>query len=327
MTMRPVAALAVARLRRRGLTSAIAIAAVAGATALVAIVSGIGLIGADATLARAFPATGPERPVVRISHFSLSPRDIDATMGTLDRAVSTTDPGFLEAPVRGVLTPELRDLADPEVVDLVVAVDDPAAWLTIVDGRAPVPCLDGAACEAILLSEDPAPAGFDVAHPAPDLALRIVGRGRLDGAIPFDDLDQRGPFGDRRSGGEYQTERASPAVLLVDGVDALSRSPALDSTGRTYVWTLPLDPTTLHPWTAAAFEDVRRHADPRPPRRRRRVLGDESARHRQDRPGPRRCGRRAASSSSRRWGSPSSSRSRCSSPRSSATISAASSTA
>jgi hypothetical protein len=253
MTMRPVAALAFARLRRRGGTSAIAIAAVAGATALVAIVSGIGLIGADATLARAFPTVGADRPVVRISHFSLSPRGIDATMDTLNQAIAATDQGFLEAPIRGVLTPELRDLADPSVIDLVVAVDGPAPWLAIIEGRAPAPCLDGVRCEAILLSEDPAPTGFDEANPAPGLALTIVGRGRLDAAIPFDDLDQRGPFGDRKSGGDYQTERASPAVLLVDGVEAVARSAALDSVGRTYVWTSPLDPTTIHPWTADGF--------------------------------------------------------------------------
>src|SRR5262245_56211387 len=123
MTMRPVAALAFARLRRRGVTSVIAIAAVAGATALVAIVSGIGLIGADATLARAFPSTGPDRPVVRISHFSVSSRDLDTTIGTATAAVAATDTSFLRPPIRGVLMPELRDVSDPGVIVQVVALD------------------------------------------------------------------------------------------------------------------------------------------------------------------------------------------------------------
>ena len=32
--------------------------------------------------------------------------------------------------------------------------------------------------------------------------------------------------------------------------------PALDVTGRTYVWTAPVDVAAIHPWTAASFRDA-----------------------------------------------------------------------
>src|SRR4029079_18168931 len=57
-------------------------------------------------------------------------------------------------------------------------------------------------------------------------------------------------------GGDYQTGRRSPAVLLVNGVDAVSQAPALDLTGRTYVLTAPVDVGAIHPWTAASFRDA-----------------------------------------------------------------------
>jgi hypothetical protein len=252
MTLRPIIALAFARLRRRGPATAVSIGSIAAATTLVVVVFGIALIGADATLTRALAIDATDRPAVRVSHFSISPRDLAATKASVATALDQHGGDFLDQPVRGVLTQELRDLATP-VVDLVIAVDDPADWLTLTEGRAPAPCVDGTSCEAVLLAEEPAPAGFTVAHPDADLALTIVGRGQLHATIPFGQLDQRGPFGDRRTGGDYQTGRASPAVLLVNGVDAIATSPALDRTGRTYVWASPVRAGEVHPWTAEPF--------------------------------------------------------------------------
>ena len=84
--------------------------------------------------------------------------------------------------------------------------------------------------------------------------MTIVGRGIIDPAVPFGALDQRGPFGEMTiGGGDYQTGRRSPAVLMVDGVDAGVHAPAFDVTGRTYVWTAPVDVGAVHPWTAGAF--------------------------------------------------------------------------
>ena len=251
--LRPVLALVAARTRRRGGTTVLSIAAIAMATALVAVVAGIGLVAADATLARALATTGIDRPVVRVSDFSSSGRDAEQTASSAADILADIDP-YTHPVERGVLFHQLVDRETP-LVDLVVGMDDPEPWLQLTEGRLPAPCVDGIACEAVLLSLEPTPAGFDVAVPTPGMALTIVGRGQLDPAVPFGDLDQRGPVGDEPAGGQYQTTRASAAVLLVNGVDAIARSPLLDMTGRTYVWSAPLDVTSIHPWTARAFRD------------------------------------------------------------------------
>ncbi len=252
--LRPIAALVAARLRRRGTAALLSVAAIGTSTALVALVAGIGLIATDATLERALATTGTDRPVVRVTDFSPSARDAAAVQAAAGQGLAGLDP-HVDPLVRGVLVHELRDLDSP-VFELLVAVDDPEAWTTLLEGRLPAPCIDGIACEAVLLAQTPPPFAFEVAHPAPDLRLTIVGRGQLDPAVPFGDLDQRGPFGDQPGGGQYQTGRASPAVLLVNGVDALAASPALERTGRTYVWTAPLDVGSVRPWTVSALRDA-----------------------------------------------------------------------
>jgi hypothetical protein len=250
--LRPVVGLVAARARRRGATTALSIAAIAMATALVAIVAGIGLVASDATLARALSTTGKDRPAVRVSDFSPSGRDAGMTASTAADILGGLD-RYTTPVVRGVLFHQLVDLKTP-VVDLIAGVDDPEPWLELSEGRLPAPCVDATHCEAVLLAEE-APAGldFDVAIPTDGVELTIVGRGQIDPAVPFGDLDQRGPVGDEPAGGEYQTSRASPAVLLVNGVDAISTLPAFDTTGRTYIWTAPIDVPAIHPWTAAGF--------------------------------------------------------------------------
>ncbi len=247
----PIPALVAARLRHRAATTLVSVATVAAATALVAFVSGIGLISADATLARALASTGADRPVVRVSHFSRSSRDARATASVAAEALAGLD-AYTMPVVRGVLVRQLVDRVAP-IVDQIVAVDDPRPWTSLIEGRLPAPCIDGLRCEAVLLSETVLGGDITVARPAPGMELTIVGRGLIDPAVPFGLLDQRGPVGEREGGGTYQTGDARPAVVLVVGVDALAASPALDETGRTYVWTAAIDPDAIHPWTATAF--------------------------------------------------------------------------
>lgn len=250
--LRPVAALVAARARRRAFSVGLSIDAVATAVALVAVVSGIGIVATDATLARALATAGADRPIVRISNYASSLRGADETASQAANVLASLDT-FTQPAVRGILVHELRDLERP-VFELIVAVDDPGPWTTLLEGRLPAPCVDGVRCEAVLLASEAMDPTFVIARPSADLTFDIVGRGQLDPAVPFGDLDQRGPFGAEPGGGQYQVGRASPAVLLVNGVDALAHSPALDSTGRTYVWTAPLDVGAVHPWTTAALE-------------------------------------------------------------------------
>ena len=254
--MAPIASLVLARLRRRGGTALISMAAVGTAAALIAIVTGIGLVAADATVARTLAGEGVDRPLVRISRFAPTRTGYDEIVARSDAQIAQHLTGLTTAPVRGVITRELLDLDQP-IFELVVAVDQPDPLVRVVDGRLPRPCADGTACEAMLLSETEPDVDFSTAHPSADLQLTIVGRGIIDPAVPFGDLDQRGPFGEATiGGGDYQTGRRSPAVLLVNGVDTVSHAPAFDLTGRTYVWTAPVDVAAIHPWTAGAFRDA-----------------------------------------------------------------------
>lgn len=254
--MAPIASLVLARLRRRGGTALISMAAVGTAAALIAIVTGIGLVAADATVARTLAGEGVDRPLVRISRFAPTRTGYDEIVARSDAQIAQHLTGLTTAPVRGVITRELLDLDQP-IFELVVAVDQPDPLVRVVDGRLPRPCADGTACEAMLLSETEPDVDFATAHPSADLRLTIVGRGIIDPAVPFGDLDQRGPFGEATiGGGDYQTGRRSPAVLLVNGVDTASHAPAFDLTGRTYVWTAPVDVAAIHPWTAGAFRDA-----------------------------------------------------------------------
>ena len=249
----PIVSLVLARFRRRGATALISMAAVGAAAALIAIVTGIGLVAADATVARSLDGTGVDRPLVRISRFAATDTEYDSIMARADGAITRHLGGLATPRVRGVITRELQDL-DLPVFELVIGVDQPEPLVTLVDGRMPTPCVDGTACEAILLSETKPDFDFTTAHPAADLQLTIVGRGIVDPAVPFGGLDQRGPFGEITiGGGDYQTGRRSPAVLMVDGVDGIAHAPAFDTTGRTYVWTAPVDVLAIHPWTAGTF--------------------------------------------------------------------------
>ena len=64
-----------------------------------------------------------------------------------------------------------------------------------------------------------------------------------------------GPFGERPLN-DQQTGSNAPAVLLVSGVDAVASSDALDRIGRTYVFTAPVRPQAIHPWTADAYAEA-----------------------------------------------------------------------
>ena len=106
-------------------------AAVGAAAALIAIVSGIGLVAADATVARSLDGSGVDRPFVRISRFAATDTDHDAIMTRADEAIDR----HLYVRSRracGVITRELQDL-DLPVFELVVGVDALEPLVTLVE--------------------------------------------------------------------------------------------------------------------------------------------------------------------------------------------------
>src|SRR6188474_3146770 len=137
----PIVSLVLARLRRRGATALISMAAVGAAAALIAIVTGIGLVAADATVARTLAGEGVDRPLVRISRFAPTRTGYDEIVARSDAQIAQHLTGLTTAPVRGVITRELLDLDQP-IFELVVAVDQPDPLVRVVDGRLPRPCAD-----------------------------------------------------------------------------------------------------------------------------------------------------------------------------------------
>ena len=79
-------------------------AAVGAAAALIAIVSGIGLVASDATVARTLDGAGADRPLVRISRFAATATDHATVTARADDAITRHLAGFTEPRVRGVIT-------------------------------------------------------------------------------------------------------------------------------------------------------------------------------------------------------------------------------
>ena len=250
----PVARLVAARLRRRGASTSLLVVAIGAAVALVTIVGGIALVAADATVARALSTTGVDRPVIAASRFEPSAagfrggntfRDYDAEVRSAFEVVDA----YAGKPVSGVL---FSPLFTADRALQLLAIDDPAAWTMLLDGRLPEPC-DGTRCEALLLSEQPREPLTTTAVPIDGLTVDIVGRGLLVDAVPFGTLDQRG-----QAPGVTETDQtvqgSGPELILLRGVASVATEASpLAEVMRTYFWTAPVDPTSIHPWTAERF--------------------------------------------------------------------------
>lgn len=252
----PIARLVAARLRRRGASTALLIVAVAAAVALVTLVGGIALVAADATIARSLSANGVDRPVIEASRFEPSSEGSEGS-GTfaghdarIREAFGRVD-RYVGAPVAGVMFSPLSEEQAGTVQ--VLAVDDPATLTELADGRLPAPC-SGDRCEALLLSAQPRPDLGATIDPATGLALDVVGRGLLVDAVPFGVVDQRGEQrglldDDQTVGG------GGPALLLVRGAEPIAGAASpLARIARTYFWSAPVDPASIHPWNADQFE-------------------------------------------------------------------------
>ncbi len=264
-------------------------------------------------------STGTDRPVVRVSHFSAT-----STRRRRDRW-----------PAPGLRSTDARAFAEPTGARR----DRPASsrpratrrrarrrrrrcradGSTLIEGRLPAPCLDGRRMRGhpALRGRAATPTSASPGRRS-DLELTIVGRGRLDRAVPFGVLDQRGPVRrDRPAAATTRRAGASPAVLLVTASTPWPPSPALERTGRTYVWTAPLvdrrDPSV----DGEAFREPWPRRDARPVGAGQRVHDRQPDRHASPRSSPGPMPRAAGCCSSARsasrscWPSPSSSPSSC----------------
>ncbi|MCI0581518.1 MAG: hypothetical protein L0227_01260 [Chloroflexi bacterium] len=248
--IRAVASLARHRLTGRAGATLLLIAAVAAATGLTGTIRALGLSATDEAVASALAGLDPADRSVRISGYAPSNLAAAELAAAAGRATAETV-AYTETAAAGVILRRVRDPATSYDLQL-VAVDGVEAWTTLVEGRAPASC-DGIACEAVLLSVVAAPADLPEVLHIGNLEVRIVGRGTLASPVPLGHLDERGPQ-PPPADPTAQQPNPPPALLLVDGVAATAAAPGAAAVGRTYLWTAPLEPATIHPWTVDPLE-------------------------------------------------------------------------
>jgi len=245
-----VASLARHRLAGRAGATLLLVAAVATATGLTGTIRALGLSATDTAVTDALARLDPADRAIRITAFRPSgdgrPAFDEAAGAGLATVAGYTAPG-----AAGVILRRVRDPGAPYDLQL-VGVDGVAAWTGLADGRLPGPC-DGSSCEAVLLSAIPAPADLPATLHVGSLEVRIVGRGTLTSPIPLGHLDERGPV-PPPTDPTAQNPNPPPALLLVEGAAAAADAPGAGSIGRTYLWTAPIRPSTIHPWTVGAFQ-------------------------------------------------------------------------
>lgn len=254
MILEGTGGLVAARLRRRpGQWLSIG-GAVAAAVALVGILAGLSVGATDQALRRTLGALDPWDRAVQVSIFSPSDRDA----GTYDddaRAAIDALGNRVGAPVAGVLFNRARDIHNLDAPDIqILAADDLGRWTSLAGGRRPAPCR-ASPCEALLISQGRAADALPATVTIAGLDLRIVGRGTLTSSLPVGrpDLNANETLGLD----PYDTAAdPPPAFLLVDGTRSAAALPGLDTVGRSYRWTAPVDPPTVHPWTVGETSDA-----------------------------------------------------------------------
>jgi FtsX-like permease family protein len=139
-------------------------------------------------------------------------------------------------PARTIAFPELN--LGGQLVEL-GAVDAPGRWIRLASGRLPQACTP-ARCEVVQ-------AGGTHIDTVSEPGLRLVVVGRAAGPLPL----TLAPL--TRS--SHQARGGPPPVLVAGGVSELSGLPVFSALYRSYGWTTPIDPHTLHDWQIGGLLD------------------------------------------------------------------------
>lgn len=212
----------------------------AGALVVAGVLAG-SLVTQDRSLTRTLAEVPPEDRVVRVGYVGVPPQG--AGYGSLDRiargALASLLPG---EPTRVVQLRETRIAG--ALVDL-AAIDGLPRWVRLRSGRFPRAC-SPARCEVLQIG------GEGRVPSLKGIRLVRVGRGALISAVPFGELAPRGVSRASLGVGGFGLP-TQPPFLLVEGVEELSRLPALASIYRGQSWILPLPPGQVHPWEVDDF--------------------------------------------------------------------------
>ena len=232
--------LAWSRLRHRpgrALLLALGVAAAAGA---LAVVLGGSLVAQDVSAGRALGALPESKRAVAVTYADLGLPRNGVTREELEPLVVRSLAGLAPGePVRAV---QYKLLRIGGVLANLAAVDDVSRWVRLTSGRYPRQCTPER-CEVLQLG------GEGQIASAPGLRFVKVGEGELTSPLPFGLLPGAKAT---RVGESFGV--AEPPFLLAEGFDELSGLPELDSIYRTYAWSVPLAPRSIHPWEIDSFE-------------------------------------------------------------------------
>jgi len=232
--------LAWSRLRHRpgrALLLALGVAAAAGA---LAVVLGGSLVAQDVSAGRALGALPQSKRAVAVTYADLGLPRNGVTREELEPLVVRSLAGL--APGKPVRAVQYKLLRIGGSFTNLAAVDDVSRWVRLSAGRYPRECTPER-CEVLQLG------GKGQIASAPGLRFVKVGDGELTSPLPFGLL----PGAQATRVGE-SFGVAEPPFLLAEGFDGLSGLPELDSIYRTYAWSVPLAPRSIHPWEIDSFE-------------------------------------------------------------------------
>jgi len=232
--------LAWSRLRHRpgrALLLALGVAAAAGA---LAIVLGGSLVAQDVSARRALGAVPESKRAVAVTYADLGLPRNGVTRAELEPLVVRTLSGLAAGePARAV---QFKLLRIGGALTNLAGVDDVSRWVRLTAGRYPRECTPDR-CEVVQLG------GAGEIASAPGLRFVKVGEGVLTSQLPFGLL----PGGKATRVGE-SFGVSEPPFLLAEGFDELSSLPELRAIYRTYAWSVPLAPRSVHPWEIDGFE-------------------------------------------------------------------------
>jgi hypothetical protein len=232
--------LAWSRLRHRpgrALLLALGVAAAAGA---LAIVLGGSLVAQDVSAGRALGAVPESKRAVAVTYADLGLPRNGVTREELEPLVVRTLSGF--APGRPARAVQFKLLRIGGALTNLAGVDDVSRWVRLTSGRYPREC-SPERCEVVQLG------GTGEVASAPGLRFVVVGKGVLSSPLPFGLLPGAKAT---RVGESFGV--SEPPFLLAEGFDEVSALPELQSIYRTYAWSVPLAPRSIHPWEIDGFE-------------------------------------------------------------------------
>ena len=228
-------AVAAARVRRRPFRGLLAALGIAAATATLGATFAGGRVSSELAVQRALARVPIEQRALRVIWSGPPSRPYRAIDRPARRTLATLARG------RAVATVLYRETRfDEGRIAAVAGLDDLGRYVRLTSGRLPRTCTPDR-CEVVQVAGEPLSAVS-----TGGARLVRVGEGRLTSGLPFGSLGALGV-----SAGH----RRPPATLIAGDVAAVSQMPALRGLYRTYAWTRPIDPRSLHSWDVGGLLD------------------------------------------------------------------------